>query len=67
MKYQFWTSHLQLERASLGIREEIENRYAVGSYILADLCFDIYYDKKRECVFDDEGNLLQVKFETKVL
>jgi len=48
--------------ASLGIREEIEKRYAVGSYILADLCFDIYYDKKRECVFDDEGNLLQVKF-----
>src|SRR6476620_6878909 len=43
--------------ASLGIREEIEKRYAVGSYILADLCFDIYYDKKRECVFDDEGNL----------
>src|SRR4051794_30885205 len=48
--------------ASLGIREEIEKRYAVSSYILADLFFDIYYDKKRECIFDDEGNLLQVKF-----
>jgi hypothetical protein len=35
-------------------------RYPIASYVLGDLCFEIVYDPRRRCVFDEEGNLLQV-------
>jgi hypothetical protein len=38
----------------------IRERYPIESYVLGDLCFEIVYDPRRRCVFDDDGNLLQV-------
>lgn len=38
----------------------ISRRCQIASYVLGDLCFDIVYDPRRRCVFDEEGNLLQV-------
>jgi hypothetical protein len=38
----------------------LRERYAIASYVLGDLCFEIVYDPRRRCVFDEEGNLLQV-------
>jgi hypothetical protein len=37
--------------------------YTIRAYVLGDLCFQIYYDTGRECVFDEDFNLLQVRFE----
>jgi hypothetical protein len=37
--------------------------YTISAYVLGDLCFHVYYDTGRECVFDDAFNLLQVKHE----
>ncbi len=37
-----------------------EHGYAVDSYVLGDLSFWILFDPRRQCVFDDQGNLLQV-------
>jgi hypothetical protein len=36
--------------------------YAVSSYVLGDLSFWILYDPRRQCVFDEQGDLLQVAF-----
>jgi hypothetical protein len=38
----------------------VAERYPVASYVLGDLSFEIVYDPRRRCVFDDQGNLLQV-------
>ncbi len=38
----------------------IRERYPIASYVLGDLCFEIVYDPRRGCVFDEQGNLLQV-------
>lgn len=38
----------------------LSERYPIASYVLGDLYFDIVYDPGRRCVFDEEGNLLQV-------
>ena len=35
--------------------------YRIQAYVLGDLFFRLYYDTDRECVFDEEFNLLQVK------
>src|SRR2546427_4553367 len=35
--------------------------YTIRAYVLGDLCFHIYYDTGRECVFDEAFNLLQVR------
>src|SRR3972149_733457 len=48
--------------ASLDILEMLSKYYTISSYVLGDLYFKIYYDKNRECIYDEEGNLLQVKF-----
>jgi hypothetical protein len=37
--------------------------YTIRAYVLGDLCFNLYYDPDRECVFDEDFNLLQVKME----
>lgn len=39
----------------------LSERYPIASYVLGDLCFEIVYDPRRRCVFDEEGNLLQVR------
>lgn len=52
--------------ASIGItalenRAALSQRYSIGAYTLGDLFWCLYYDADRECVFDEEFNLLQVK------
>jgi len=39
--------------------------YTIRAYVLGDLCFHIYYDTGRECVFDEDFNLLQVRLGTR--
>lgn len=38
----------------------ISERYPIASYVLGDLYLEIVYDPRRRCVFDEQGNLLQV-------
>ena len=47
--------------ASLDTYDFLSQQYKISSYVLGDLCFEVLYDRDRECVFDDAGNLLQVK------
>ncbi len=35
--------------------------YRIRTYVLGDLFFNLHYDTERECIFDEEFNLLQVK------
>jgi hypothetical protein len=35
--------------------------YTIRAYVLGDLCFHLYFDTGRECVFDEDFNLLQVR------
>jgi chemotaxis methyl-accepting protein methylase len=37
-------------------------RYRVASYVLGDLYHKILYDPRSRCIFDEQGNLLQVAF-----
>jgi hypothetical protein len=48
--------------ASLGAYEILRKNFTIRSYILGDLYFNVYYDRNRECIYDEDGNLLQVKF-----
>jgi len=41
----------------------LSQSYIIRAYVLGDLCFHINYDTGRECVFDEDFNLLQVKVE----
>jgi hypothetical protein len=41
----------------------LRQHYSIATYALADVCFDLYYDRERGCVFDDAGNLLQVRLQ----
>lgn len=36
--------------------------YRIRDYILGDLFFQVLYDVDRQCIFDEDRNLLQVKF-----
>ncbi len=47
--------------ASLDTYDFLSQRYKISSYVLGDICFELLYDRDRECVFDDAGNLLQVR------
>jgi hypothetical protein len=47
--------------ASLDVYKMLRKHYTISSYLLGDLYFNIYYDRDRECIYDEEGNLLQVK------
>src|SRR6267143_1039475 len=38
----------------------LSERHLIASYVLGDLCFEIEYDPRQQCVFDGQGNLLQV-------
>ena len=50
--------------ASLGLYEMLNKHYGISSYVLGDLYFKIYYDAERDCIYDEEWNLLQKKFKT---
>jgi hypothetical protein len=47
--------------ASLDTYDFLSRQYKISSYVLGDICFELIYDTDRECVFDDAGNLLQVR------
>lgn len=47
--------------ACLDSLEMLGQYYRISAYVLGDLFFQIYYDRDRECIFDEELNLLQVK------
>jgi hypothetical protein len=49
--------------AALDIFAMLSQYYTIRAYVLGDLCFHVYYDTDRECVFDEDYNLLQVKLE----
>jgi hypothetical protein len=46
--------------ASLATYDLLSARWPITSYVLGDLFFEIIYDEKRDCIFDDSGNLLQL-------
>jgi len=48
--------------ASLNLYEVLTKHYKISSYVLGDLYFKIYYDRERECIYDEEWNLLQKRF-----
>jgi hypothetical protein len=47
--------------ASLDTYDFLSQQYKIRSYVLGDICFELLYDRDRECVYDDAGNLLQVR------
>lgn len=49
--------------SSLDIHALLSERFTVTRYVLGDLYFNIHVDSDRQCVFDDEGHLLQVRTE----
>jgi hypothetical protein len=48
--------------ASLRSLAQLQERYRVTSYVLGDMYHTILYDPRRRCVFDEQGNLIQVAF-----
>jgi len=48
--------------ASLQMLALLRQRYQVVSYVLGDKYHKILYDHDRRCIFDEQGNLLQVAF-----
>ena len=47
--------------SSLGSYEVLSQRYRLTRYVLADLLTRTLYDRDRDCIFDEAGNLLQVR------
>jgi len=47
--------------SGLASRELLTNHYTITAYTLADICFHVLYDESRGCIFDDAGNLLQLR------
>lgn len=47
--------------SSLATLEYIRRRYAIGTYVLGDLAFQVNWDPETDCIFDDNWNLLQVR------
>jgi hypothetical protein len=47
--------------AALDIFAMLSQYYTIHAYVLGDLCFQAYYDTDRECIFDEDFNLLQVR------
>ena len=39
----------------------LSQRYGIEAYVLGDLFWHLHYDTDRECIFDEDFNLLQVK------
>jgi hypothetical protein len=49
--------------ASLQSIALLQQKYRLASYVLADKYHAVVYDPRRRCIFDADGNLLQVAFE----
>jgi hypothetical protein len=49
--------------ASLQSLALLQEQYAVSSYVLADKYHRVFFDPGRRCIFDEQGNLLQVGFD----
>ena len=49
--------------ASLSMYAMLLRRYQIASYVLGDLYLEVLYDPQRQCVFDDQGRLLQTRFD----
>jgi hypothetical protein len=47
--------------SSLTTLQLLRDRFVVDAYVLGDLAHRIYWDRDRQCIFDDKWNLLQVK------
>ncbi len=47
--------------SSLDTYALLSGRCTVGRYVLGDLYFNVHVDHERQCVFDEEGHLLQVR------
>lgn len=47
--------------SSLTTLQLLKGRFTVDAYVLGDLAHRIYWDRERQCIFDDESKLLQVK------
>ena len=47
--------------SSLTTLQLLRERFDVEAYVLGDLAFRVHWDRERQCIFDDEWNLLQVK------
>lgn len=47
--------------ASLDTLNLLRSQYTVDAYVLGDISFEIRYDRERGCIYDEDGNLLQVK------
>lgn len=48
--------------ASLQCLAILQQRYRVTSYVLGDKYHELLYDPRHRCIFDAQGNLLQVAF-----
>ena len=44
---------------------QLSQHYGIRAYVLGDLFWQLHYDIDRECIFDDEFNLLQVKLKNR--
>lgn len=47
--------------SSLTTLQLLRDRFRIDRYVLGDLAHRINWDRDRQCIFDEEGNLLQVK------
>lgn len=47
--------------SSMNAYEFLARRFTVERYVLGDRFFNVYVDEKRNCVFDEEGHLIQVR------
>lgn len=41
----------------------LSQQYRIRAYVLGDLFWQLYYDTDRQCIFDEELNLLEVKLQ----
>lgn len=47
--------------SSITTYQLLRDRFKIDAYVLGDLAHRVYWDLDRQCIFDDEWNLLQVK------
>lgn len=47
--------------SSLDTYKLLAKYYTISAYVLGDLYLRLYYDRRRECIYDDQRNLVQVK------
>ena len=47
--------------ASIDTYDLLRSHYNITSYVLADLCLEVLYDREHNCIYDAAGRLLQVQ------